>query len=212
MKSELPRTESRRYVSPRRQQQADETRRRIVDAARRLIGKNGYDETTIAGIADEAGVATQTVYAVFRSKQGILRALIDRAIYGLDYEKLVLRSLAQSDPADRLRHAAKIAREIYESERTELDFLRKAGVENPEAIAVDKDREGHRFEAQAVMIDSLEDAGALRRELKRSTAHEILWSLTGRDLFRMLVIERKWSATRYQDWLGELLVKELLRE
>ena len=212
MKSDPARTESRRYVSPRRQQQADETRRRIVDTARRLIGKNGYDGTTIAGIANEAGVATQTVYAIFGSKQGILKALIDRAIYGLDYEELVLRALAQSDSADRLRHAAKIAREIHESERAELDFLRKAGVENPEAVALDKEREAHRFEAQTVMIDSLEDDHALRPGLKRSTAHEILWSLTGRDLFRMLVVARKWSATRYQDWLGELLVKELLRE
>ena len=210
MKPQLAGTGTRRYVSPRRQQQADETRSRIVDAARRIIGKSGYSGSTIAGIAKQAGVATQTVYAIFGSKQAILKALIDRAIYGLDYEKLVLRTLAQSDPADRLRHAARIAREIYEAERAEFDFLRQAGVENPEAIAVDTTREGHRFGAQAVMIQSLENVDALRRGLKPSTAHEILWSLTGRDLFRMLVIERNWSATRYQDWLGELLVKELM--
>jgi AcrR family transcriptional regulator len=210
MKSDREKAENRRYVSPRRQQQADETRRRVADAARRLIGKIGYADTTIAGIAHEAGVATQTVYAIFRSKQGILKALIDRAIYGLDYEKLVLRTLAQSNPGNRLRHAAKIAREIHETERIELDFLRKAGVKNPDVVAIDKEREGHRYAAQSVLIDSLETARALRRGLKRLRAHQILWALTGRDIFRMLVIEQKWSATQYQEWLGTLLVRELL--
>src|ERR1700722_11984222 len=125
-------SDSRRYVSPRRRQQADETRRRIVEAARRLLGKTGYDTTTIAEIAADAGVATQTVYAVFGTKQGILLALIDRAIFGLDYDRLVADAFTHEDPADRLRFAARIACEIYQSERAELEFLRGAGVAAPE--------------------------------------------------------------------------------
>jgi TetR/AcrR family transcriptional regulator, regulator of cefoperazone and chloramphenicol sensitivity len=206
----IMKSDSRRYVSPRRRQQADETRRRITDAARRLLGANGYDATTIAEIAADAGVATQTVYAVFGSKQGILKALIDRAIFGLDYDTLVAAAFAEADPADRLRFAARIACEIYRSERAELDFLRGAGVAAPELTAIDQDREAQRFETQAAMIDSLTALHALRPGLERASAHDILWALTARDLYRTLVVERRWSPARYQDWLGDLLVKELL--
>jgi AcrR family transcriptional regulator len=204
------RAEPRRYFSPRRQQQADETRRRIADAAHHLLGKEGYAATTMAAIAEAAGVAVQTVYAIFGSKQGVLRGLIDRAIFGLDYDRLIAAAFAQEKPADRLRFAAKIACRIFQSERAELEFLRGAGVEAPEVIAIDKARDAQRFVAQEAMIRSLAAAGALAPDLTPAAAHDILWTLTARDIFRRLVVERQWSAARYEAWLGDLLVKELL--
>jgi AcrR family transcriptional regulator len=204
------RSETRSYVSPRRRQQADETRRRIADAARRLLGKKGYAETTIAEIAAEAGVALPTVYATFGSKQGILNALIDRAIFTVEYETLVAEAFAQDRPAARLRVAARIACEIYEAERAELDFLRGAGVASPELNMIDAERESQRFETQAAVIESLADA--IRPGMTQAAAKDVFWTLTSRDLFRMLVIERRWSAGRYQEWLGTLLATELLGE
>jgi AcrR family transcriptional regulator len=204
------RSETRSYVSPRRRQQADETRRRIADVARRLLGEKGYAETTIAAIAAEAGVALPTVYAAFGSKPGILKALIDRAIFSLAYENLVAEAFAQERPADRLRVAARIACEIYEAERAELDFLRGAGVASPELNAIDGERESQRFETQAAVIESLADA--LRPGMTQAAAKDVFWTLTSRDLFRMLVIERRWSADRYREWLGTLLAMELLGE
>jgi AcrR family transcriptional regulator len=202
--------ETRRYVSPRRRQQADETRRRIVEAARRLLGSRGYDATTIAEIAAAAGVAAPTVYAGFGSKQGILKALVDRAIFGLDYELLVAGAFDEENPADRLRYAARIACQIYRAERAELDFLRGAGVAAPDLIAIDAEREQGRFGAQAAMIESLAAMHALRAGLDPAGAHDLLWALTARDLFRTLVVERNWTPERYQAWLGDLLVRELL--
>jgi AcrR family transcriptional regulator len=204
------RSETRSYVSPRRKQQADETRRRIADAARRLLGKKGYAETTIAEIAAEAGVALPTVYATFGSKQGILNALIDRAIFTAEYETLVAEAFAQDRPAARLRVAARIACEIYEAERAELDFLRGAGVASPELNMIDAERESQRFETQAAVIESLADA--IRPGMTQAAAKDVFWTLTSRDLFRMLVIERRWSAGRYQEWLGTLLATEILGE
>jgi AcrR family transcriptional regulator len=204
------RSETRSYVSPRRRQQADETRRRIADAARRLLGKKGYAETTIAEIAAEAGVALPTVYATFGSKQGILNALIDRAIFTVEYETLVAEAFAQDRPAARLRVAARIACEIYEAERAELDFLRGAGVASPELNMIDAERESQRFETQAAVIESLADA--IRPGMTQAAAKDVFWTLTSRDLFRMLVIERRWSAGRYQEWLGTLLATEILGE
>ena len=71
----------RTYYSLVRQRQADETRTRIAEAARKLILGQGYGAATIEAIAREAGVATPTVYAVFGSKRNILAELIDRAAF-----------------------------------------------------------------------------------------------------------------------------------
>jgi AcrR family transcriptional regulator len=67
----------RPYRSPRRREQAEETRRRLLTASRRLFVQQGYAGATIESIAAAAGVAVQTVYAAFGSKQGILLALLD---------------------------------------------------------------------------------------------------------------------------------------
>lgn len=43
-----------------------------------------------------------------------------------------------------------------------------------------------------------------------SKARDISWAFTGRDLYRMLVIEQGWSSDEYEKWLEELLVKVLI--
>lgn len=60
---------ARKYSSPIRERQANQTRTNILDATQRLFLERGYAKTTVEAIAQEAGVAKQTVYAVFRSKK-----------------------------------------------------------------------------------------------------------------------------------------------
>ena len=115
------------YYSLVRQRQADETRTRIAAAARKLILSQGYKAATMETIAREAGVATPTVYAGFGSKQNILIELIDRAAFGPAYQDLVDQTMELADPAARLRMAPRIARQIYDAERSELKLLREAG-------------------------------------------------------------------------------------
>src|SRR5882672_964661 len=68
--------------SPRtlRAEQAEQTRHRIVDAARKLFLEGGYPSTTITSVAEEAGVAVETVYSRFGSKANLLRAILERGI------------------------------------------------------------------------------------------------------------------------------------
>src|SRR6476620_11598448 len=67
----------RSYSSAVRQEQAVQTRTRILDAAGDLFAANGYARTTVRAIADAANVAVDTVYAVFGTKARVLTALID---------------------------------------------------------------------------------------------------------------------------------------
>lgn len=74
----------RTYRSRRRRDQARTTRRAIVAAAGRLFVDAGYGATTQQQIADEAGVAVQTIYATFGTKRAILEQLLDTSIAGDD--------------------------------------------------------------------------------------------------------------------------------
>src|SRR5438105_712373 len=66
------------------------------------------------------------------------------------------------------------------------------------------------YDGQERMIISLRDAGRLRKGLNYATARAIFWMLTGRDVYRMLVRERRWPPQKYQDWLADTLVDCLL--
>jgi AcrR family transcriptional regulator len=197
----------RKYHSPRRQQQAGETRDRILDAARRMILSKGFSEATIEAIAGEAGVAPPTVYAVFGSKRGIVQGLMERAAFSSDYGNLVREAMKSDDPETRLRYAAKIARKIHDSLRGEIEVLRGAAAVAPEFL---REKEHIRYERQAGLVKLLAEKGALRSGMGPTAARDILWTLTSHDIHRRLVGERKWSSDKYEEWLGDTLVASLL--
>ena len=82
----------------------------------------------------------------------------------------------------------------------------------PELAKLEQQREDLRYERQEMMILSLREAASLRPGLDPRTARDILWMLTGRDVYRMLVRERGWSAEKYQDWVADALVQSLLTQ
>jgi len=204
----LAKTKERPYRSLVRQRQADDTRRRIIEATRKLLQSEGYAGMTIEAIAQRAEVSAQSIYAIFKSKTGILIELLNQATFGADYEDAVRKALSASDPETRLRLAAPIARQIHDAQSATFDLLRGAGVVAPELAKLEQERENLRYERQERMIISLSDAGRLGPD--RAAARDIFWTLTGRDVYRMLVRERGWTSQKYQDWVADTLVQSLL--
>lgn len=193
-----------------RERQAADTRRRIVEATRRLLEKDGYAGMTIEEIARCAQVSAQSVYAIFKSKTGILAELLDQSTFGPEYEDAVQKALGASDPETRLRLAAPIARQIHDAQSAAFDLLRGAGVVAPELARLEHRRECLRYKRQERMIASLGDAGRLRPELGYGAARDVFWMFSGRDVYRMLVRERGWSSQRYEEWLADTLVRSIL--
>src|SRR5438046_2772426 len=110
---------TRRYESAVRREQAAATRRRILEAAQRLFERDGYTPTTMAAIAEEAGVSLKTVYLAFETKSGVLRALWHLLLRGDEEsvpvgERPWFRSvLDEPDPERKLRlnvHNARVVR------------------------------------------------------------------------------------------------------
>jgi AcrR family transcriptional regulator len=197
----------RKYDTTSRRQQADRTRDRILEAARRVISQNGFADATFEAIAAEAGVAAPTVYAAYGSKSGILQALMTRATFNSTYENVVREALKSDDPVTRLRFAARIARGIFDSLRSEAEVLRGATAIAPDFI---RERERIRYERQEGVVQVLDQKGALRTGLTVSLARDILWTLTSYDVYRRLVVERRWPADQYERWLGDTLIATLV--
>ena len=202
---------SRSYDSAKRTLAASETRERILDAARALFGRSGIDAVTIAEVAGSAGVAVSTVYALFTSKTGILRALMERAIFNGNYEQILARLETSNDPLERLRLTASVASAIYQGEAREISLLRGSSALSPELKEIEAEFEARRYKLQRARIEGLADAGLLRPSLTTAAARDIMWMLSSRDVFRMLVIEAKWTAAAYEEWLATTLVQALTR-
>ena len=98
-----------------RQRQAQATRSLIVAAAQALFLEQGYICTTIETIAERAGVATSTVYAIFGSKRGILRAIRD-TWHERSHIREILNSTDQTaNPHERLDLLAQATRKQWET-------------------------------------------------------------------------------------------------
>jgi AcrR family transcriptional regulator len=201
----------RRYKSLVRQRHAQDTRHRIVESARYLLQNEGYAAMTVEAIAQRAEVSAQTVYATFKSKTGILIALLDQSMFGADYDEVIRDALSANNPEERLRRAASVARQIRGAQSAAFDLMRGAGVVAPELAKLERQRERLRYEKEESFITFLRNKGRLQRGLNHKTARDIFWMLTGGDVYRMLVTERGWSRTMYEHWLADTLVHSLLR-
>src|SRR5258708_32704816 len=108
------RTAARGYHSPRREMRARQTRARIIAAAARRFLARGYAGTTMRAVALDAGVALPTVELAFRTKAGLLKAVIDVAIAGDDEQAAMLerqwaaRAESIAGPADFVAAFARV--------------------------------------------------------------------------------------------------------
>ncbi|MDP1879316.1 MAG: TetR/AcrR family transcriptional regulator [Parachlamydiaceae bacterium] len=202
----------RPYRSTARNTQATHTRERILISAKNLFELNGFEHVTIEKIAQAAEVSIPTVYALFQSKRGVLRALMDE-IFPLDqFDALVEKSIQEKSPKLRLSISAKIARQMYDAERTQMDVFRGAAVLAPEFKELEKEKEMRRFDRQKVTIQAMVEEKSLSKILSITKARDILWAFTGRDLYRMFVIEQGWTSDEYENWLTQSLIKTLIDE
>ena len=200
----------RRYVSETREQGAEATRAAILAAARDLFARDGIDRVTIAAIAAQAGVAAPTVYAAFKSKEGLLREITRVALFGERFE-IALRELeGLTDSVEMIAATSRIARTIWDSERDDLGLLRGASAFSPALRKLEQEFEAMRMEMQEARVRLLFEQGNAKAGLTLEEARRILWMYTSRDVYRLLVHEGGWTSDRYESWLGETLLEALV--
>jgi AcrR family transcriptional regulator len=202
----------RAYSSSARAEAADGTRARILASAKELFGEHGIDAVTIAEIADRAGVAGSTVYAVFKSKEGILRALMEQSLFGGRFQSAQQILAGISDPVEAIARTSHVARAIYESESSDLGLLRNVSGFSPALRKIEEEFERTRFAMQEDRLRRLFDCGKAKRDISLDEARRILWMYTSREVYRMLVLEGGWTPDRYEEWLAQTLIAALVAQ
>ena len=203
--------QKRTYYSEIRDAQATQTRSHILEAAKALFQTEGFDRVTISKLAKTAEVSVPTIYAIFKSKRGVLESLIDSALSSGQFTTLVDRSMQEKFPRKRLKITAKLARQIYDAEKELMDILRGASIVASELKNLEQERENRRYERQEEYVRKMEQEKSLAKGVTLRKARDILWALTGRDMYRMLVIEKEWISDEYEKWLTQALIKSLLK-
>jgi AcrR family transcriptional regulator len=207
---------TRGYASPHRRRQAQATAQAILDAAQTLFERDGFASTSMAAIAQSAGVSQKTVYLHFDTKARLLRELWNTRLRGASDgvpvgEQPWFRAvLDEPDPERQLRLNTRNSRTVKERAAALLAVIREAAPTDPE-IGTLWSRIQTEFHANQLKVaESLAAKGALRPPLDAAAAADILWSLNDPYLFDALTTTRKWSADRYEQWLGDLLCEQLL--
>ena len=204
----------RSYSSAVRREQAAQTRARILEAAGELFESNGYARTTIAAIADRAGVAADTVYATFGNKARVLTALIDvRLAPAAGVDNVLDRPQAHAvrDEPDQRRQLRAFARDIAtisERVRPVYEIMRTASAVEPEMAAVHAEMDTYRLHNMRQVATWLAANGPLRVDVDR--AGEVIWAVASPDVGRLLCDVQGWTTDHYAEWLEDTLVRILL--
>lgn len=198
----------RPYDSTRRQEQAQDTRRRIIAAARELFMGQGYGKTTIVQIAEAAGVAVETVYGAFRNKATLLRHVWYVDVRGDEddvplYDRAEMQAiLAEPDLASRIRRHAVFVTATNRRMSLLVDMLTGAAASEPAAAAMLAEWGDRRIDVATRYARAAADTGQLA--VSEDHCRDVLFATMDGALWQRLVVERAWTDAQYADWLGRL--------
>jgi AcrR family transcriptional regulator len=189
-----------------RQEQALATRARIQAAARRLFARDGYRMTTMAAIAQAAGVAPRTVYTAFGAKREILSAICETWLEEAHAREIVAAAIAEPSPAATVAHAAHFLRSLFETGYDVVVLFDAAQAEDPETRAMLRAKLDGRNHVQNLIVASLGD----NLTTPLGTAQAVYRALAATGIYQELVVESGWSIDQYEQWVADQLSLQLL--
>ena len=217
MESESSTKSRRPYHSPRRQEQARQTRLAILEAARPLFIERGYAGTSMGDIAQAAGVSIKTVEAIFGTKAKLLSALRDVSIAG-DDEAISLADrtpyremLEEPDPRRQLDRLARISGSVKHRTAAVNEVIRRTAQSDEEIRELWQVFQVQYMKDQRMLAERLAARGVLREELDAASAAEIIGMLNHPSVYYLAVYERGWSKEHFERWLADALIRQLLR-
>jgi AcrR family transcriptional regulator len=204
----------RRYHSPLRADQAEQTRRRILESAFRLFVERGYAGTTIAAVAEDAGVSPETIYLSLDGKRGLLEGAIEMAITGAENEatqedKWWNTVAGLPGAAERLEKMVEHSCRILARTRPIHAVIRGAADKEAFASVLGRRLLHDRLTAQTERIRRyLRDD--LRPGLAVDQAGQRYCVLASPELYYLLTVELGWTSDQHRSWLTDLITTELL--
>jgi AcrR family transcriptional regulator len=205
---------TRRYDSARRQDAARRRRAAVVEAASRLFLSEGFSGTTIARIAEDAGVSEETVYKAFGNKIALVRAIRDQALAGAGPVHAERRSdrlqTSEDDPRTIIRGWGVLTMEVAPRVAPVLLLVRQAAASDPELARLQAEMDAARLTRMTHNARTLLKGRHLRSGITLEAAADVLWTYSSPELYELLVIRRGWSPERYGHFISDAMVSALL--
>lgn len=206
--------QKRPYDVSARRAQAQLTRDSIVANAAELFLRDGYTATTVAAIANAAGVSADTVYKSFGGKPGLVRAIRAKALEGDGPVPAEQRSdtvqLTEPDPYKIIEIWGRLTSEVAPRVAPILLLLRAAAASDPEVQSLLDEMDDERLRRMTINARRLRDAGHLRDGITLSEAADVLWTYSAPELYELLVLRRRWSRKRYGSFVSDAMIARLL--
>jgi AcrR family transcriptional regulator len=205
---------TRPYDSSRRHADAAARRRRVLDASRARFLADGYAATTVAAVAEAAGVSPETIYKSFGGKTGLVRALRDDALRGAGPEPAETRSdrlRAEADPRIVVRGWARLATEVAPRVVPILLLVRDAGASDSAMKRLYEQMDADRLRRMSDNAGYLYDGGHLRPGITHEHAADLLFAVSSPEMYELLVLRRGWDLERFADFTYDTITSGLLR-
>lgn len=207
----------REYDSTRRQAQAIETRRHILEAAHKLFTERGYAGATAEAIAAEAGVSAQTIYAIFKNKKRILVSLMNVSpATGMEdhtpmSERANVQAVAQErDQRRQLQMFAQVVASNLSQVAGVFEVMVEAAKIEPDFERMVQKLHKQRLEHMTLAVQQIVANGPFRENMDEARARDTVWTLTSGEVFLLLTRDRGWTKEQYADWLADMLIRALL--
>ena len=200
---------TRGYDARSRQASARKTRGRILAVARRLFLKHGYAATTMAMIAETAGVSIETIYLSIGGKPSLVRYLVETALSGAEEpvppleREGVSEIRAESDPHRKLQMLARMVHLLLDRLAPIWQVVLEAAPTDAELRSLVAELKQRHVGSMRSVIEDLVAAGPLRQGISREIAADVLWATNSPEFYSLLVAGRGWSGEIFETWLAD---------
>jgi AcrR family transcriptional regulator len=206
----------RSYDASGRREQAQARRRAVVVAARALFERDGFRPTTIAAVAERAGVSAESIYKGFGTKAALAKAVFDFVIAGDDEPVPVW----QRSEADAIRAEPDVRRKLImytrglaarQQRSAKVQILIRDGGHTDESLAaLWRQLLAERLTGMTMLGRHLIESGQLGKGVELDEVRDILWTYTAVELYELLVLGRGWPLDRYAEWIARAVTAALV--
>jgi AcrR family transcriptional regulator len=191
------------------------TRGRVVGAAARLFVEHGYVATTIEHVAEDAGVAVQTVYYIFGTKRNLLAAVLDASVAG-DVEPVpvlerdwVEALRAEQDATSAVERLVDATVAIVARTMAIYEVVRR-GAGDPEVSALLDEVRSRRRADQRALIEILWRSGHLHPRVDADIAADVLYGLINEEVLQLFTVDCGWEVEQFRSWATSLMLQQLV--
>jgi AcrR family transcriptional regulator len=208
---------SRRYDSAGRQEQARQTRRDVLAAAKALFLERGYAATTMADVATEAGVAVQTVYSAVGGKAALLKEVFDTTLVGDDEPVAVsgrpeiARVSAETDARRKLELFARYVSGVHQRLSPFVSVVLAAADADEDAARLWEGLHTGRYQGMTEFATNLKEQRLLRRGMTVERAAAVLAAHIDVVNWQNLVERHGFTKREFESWLVDVTAAAVLR-